>query len=239
MVDCCIYRHVSGTVPSSYCGARLPSHYRRTIHQLQLPAMFLVYVLPLLLQSLSEIKIWLIGVYIGTYQALFLHPTVERGCLPTTAASIRHCSSVLLWSEAAFPLPPQEEERSTSCNSQRCSSSTSFLFSSKHLAKLKYGWLLCMCTYQTLFLSTTVERGCLPTTTAKRRTMHQLQLLAMFLVYVLPLLLQILSETKYGWSLYCGARLLSHYHRKKKNDPPAATPSDIPRPRPSSSPPNT
>ena len=111
MVDCCIYRHVSGTVPSSYCGARLPSHYRRTIHQLQLPAMFLVYVLPLLLQTLSEIKIWLIVVYV--------------------------------------------------------------------------------------YVSDTVPQ------------------------------------------YYCGARLPSHYHRKKENDAPAATPSDVPRLRPSSSPPNT
>ena len=135
MVDCCIYRHVSGTVPSSYCGARLPSHYSRK--------------------------------------------------------------------------------------------------------------------YQALFLRTTVERGCLPTTTARRRTIHQLQLPAMFLVYVLPLLLQTLSEIKI-WLIvvyvyvsdtvppyYCGARLPSHYHRKKENDAPAATPSDVPRLRPSSSPPNT
>lgn len=48
--------------------------------------------------------------------------------------------------KTAFPLP-QERERFASCNSQRCP--TSFLLSSKHLAKLKYGLLLYMCTYQT------------------------------------------------------------------------------------------
>ena len=60
-------------------------------------------------------------------------------------------------------------------------------------------------THQPLFLRTTVERGCLRTTTARRRTMHQLQLPAMFLVHVLPLLLQTLSEIKIGWFVYLGS----------------------------------
>jgi hypothetical protein len=126
MVDCCImwtfqalFLHPTtdewGCFPTTIARGR-------TIHQLQLPAIFHVYVLPLLLQTLGEIKIWLIVVL------------CER---------FRHCSFILLlMSEAAFPLPSQEGGRSTSCNSQRYSTSTSFLFSSKHLAKLKYGWLL-------------------------------------------------------------------------------------------------